>query len=426
MNNKLAEIITNKNLVTDKNTLHSYCEHFYEKELAKYKNREIVITEIGIDQGGSLMLWSEYFPQAKIYGVDLQLRGNCQADCAKYPNITLCVGDAYSYEALRVLPKCDIIIDDGPHDLDHQIWFVKNYSMKIKPGGLLIIEDVAEIESLEKLKQATPYHLKNYIEFVDLRAVKNRSDDIMFVIRIPNVNEKVSDDLLSNPSGLGMDMMAERLSHLKPYIDFKMIRNIIDVGAAHGYESLNMARVFENARIWGFEPVPEHFEHCIKLRSESASSLANRMQFFNLALNDVEGSIPFYPLDTEKSKGNNTGMASKLKLIDPNVFPHELNIQKEIQVTAKRLDMWCSQNGIVPDLIWMDAQGAELDILKGSIGCLGSVKIIMTEAALQPYYHGHTMKKDIDVFLRDQGFYELESSRKTGHQFEIDTIYLQR
>lgn len=422
----LAQIITDKNLVTDKNSLHSYCDHFYEKELSRYRHQSISITEIGIDQCGSLILWAEYFANAQIMGLDLQLRGNCQNDCAKYANITLAVGNAYSYEAMKIIPKSDIIIDDGSHELDHQIWVVKNLSMKIKPGGMLVIEDVAQYEYLEKLKSATPYHLQPYVEFFDFRNVKNRSDDIMFVIRVPDTLGKNLLTESTKHSGPGMDMMIERVSHLKKYIDFPTIKNIVDVGSAHGYESLNLARLFTNSNIWGFEPVPEHFAHCMKLKQEADFTISKRLSFFNLALNDNDGEISFYPLDPTLSRGNNTGMASKYKIIDPNVFPHELNIQKEIKVNAQRLDNWCARNGVVPQIIWMDAQGSELDILRGAIGCLASVQVILTEAALKPYYHGHNMKTDIDEFLIHQGFQELVSARKLGHEYEIDTIYLRK
>jgi len=182
----LNDIILQQNLVTDKNTLHSYCDYFYQNEFDKYRDKEITIAEIGVDQCGSLILWAEYFKNPKVYGLDLQLRGDCEKNTAKYKNITLVLGDAYSYDALKVLPQCDIIIDDGSHTLEHQLFVVKNYSMKVKPGGMLIIEDIADYNYLDKLQAATPFHLQKHVQFVDFRAIKNRSDDIMFVIRVPS------------------------------------------------------------------------------------------------------------------------------------------------------------------------------------------------------------------------------------------------
>ena len=148
------------------------------------------------------------------------------------------------------------------------------------------------------------------------------------------------------------------------------------------------------------------------------------MEFMMMALNNEDGPIKFYPLDETQSRGNNTGMASKFRLMDPAVFPHELSVQKEITVAGTTLDTWCRLNNVVPDLIWMDAQGAELDILKGAENSLASVKVILTEVGLTPYYHGHTLKADIDQYLASKGFRELVIARNLGHKYEMDTIYI--
>ena len=386
----------------------------------------------GIYFGHSLILWAEWFSQAKILGVDINPRGNWEQDCARYPQIQLAFGDAYNMHSLQYIPKADIIIDDGSHHPDHQVWAVKHLATKVKPGGIFVIEDVLEDSTINRLKDATPLHLRDYVEVIDLRHVKDRLDDMMFVIHVPEsdlqdlpVATTVITNIPAAPqlTGPGMDMMAERLSHIKNLIDFNTIKNIIDVGSAHGYESLNMARVFKNAQTFGFEPTPEHYDHCVKIKQEAGDTGA-RMEFMMMALNDSDGPIKFYPLDTTQSRGNNTGMASKLQLMDPAVFPHELSVQKEIVVNATTLDTWCRLNNVEPDIIWMDAQGAELDILKGAEKSLASVKAILTEVGLTPYYHGHTLKADIDVYLASLGFRELVTARKLGHKYEMDTIYI--
>lgn len=428
----LASIITRLGLVTDKNSLHSYCDHFYEKELARYRDLPLEVVEIGIDQGGSLIMWSEYFRNAMVTGMDLQLRGNCARDCADRPNINLRIADAYSYESLVSFPQVDIIIDDGPHDLGSQIWATKNLLHRVRPGGLFVIEDVETIENAGEIMAAVPFHLKPHAEIVDLRSVKSRKDDIMVVVRVPDLPadprnlEPTGPSLLANPVGLSMDMMAERLSHIINVIDFNGIKNILDIGAAHGYESKNLARVFTNARVHAFEPTVEHYQHCLRLFASLANPIRSRISIVPMAANDRDGPMTFYPVDTQRSVGNNTGMASKFKLIDPNVFRHELSVQKEVVVPATRLDTWCQANGVQPDIIWMDAQGAELDILKGAGQFLANARVIMTEAAIKPYYHGHTLKVDIDAYLAGFGFEELVSARKTGHEYEVDAIYVKR
>jgi hypothetical protein len=53
-----------------------------------------------------------------------------------------------------------------------------------------VIEDVQDINWINKFKTITPLHLQKYIHVYDLRNVKNRYDDILFVINknIPNNN----------------------------------------------------------------------------------------------------------------------------------------------------------------------------------------------------------------------------------------------
>jgi hypothetical protein len=48
--------------------------------------------------------------------------------------------------------------------------------------GILIIEDVQQIEWIEILKNEVPESLKPYIHVYDLRENKNRYDDIVFTI----------------------------------------------------------------------------------------------------------------------------------------------------------------------------------------------------------------------------------------------------
>jgi hypothetical protein len=107
------------------------------------------------------------------------------------------------------------------------------------------------------------------------------------------------------------------------------------------------------------------------------------------------------------------------------MWPWEHNIQHAINVKGYRLEDWCNENNVLNvDGIWMDAQGAELDILKGAGTILNGIQFIMTEAGLKPYYNGHTMKADIDKYLASYGFYEHISATKQNHEYECDVIYL--
>ena len=78
--------------------------------------------------------------------------------------------------------KFDILIDDGPHTIESMITFIKMYSSILADKGIMVIEDVQTLDWIPQLINAVPDHLKLYVEVYDLRYIKGRWDDILFVI----------------------------------------------------------------------------------------------------------------------------------------------------------------------------------------------------------------------------------------------------
>ena len=101
------------------------------------------------------------------------------------PRINLTLGvDAYSDSFIAKLASAryDVIIDDGPHTLESMKVVVSKYSQLLTENGLLIVEDVPNIEWIDELRAVTPVDLAKYIQVYDLRGNKGRYDDILFVI----------------------------------------------------------------------------------------------------------------------------------------------------------------------------------------------------------------------------------------------------
>ena len=55
---------------TDKNTVHSYLP-LYQKLLISKKETAKNVLEVGIYAGGSIKLWSDFFTNATVYGLDI-------------------------------------------------------------------------------------------------------------------------------------------------------------------------------------------------------------------------------------------------------------------------------------------------------------------------------------------------------------------
>ena len=64
----LEKIVDNSR--TDKNTIHSYLS-LYQKLLITKKETAKNVLEVGIYNGGSIKLWSDYFTNANVYGLDI-------------------------------------------------------------------------------------------------------------------------------------------------------------------------------------------------------------------------------------------------------------------------------------------------------------------------------------------------------------------
>jgi hypothetical protein len=76
----------------------------------------------------------------------------------------------------------DILIDDGPHTFDTVVKFIELYLPLLSKNGIFIIEDIQDWSWIDNLIQIVPDHYKQYIKVADLRNIKNRYDDILFII----------------------------------------------------------------------------------------------------------------------------------------------------------------------------------------------------------------------------------------------------
>jgi O-antigen biosynthesis protein len=90
----------------------------YDRLFNSYRDKPIRLLEIGIQNGGSLEIWSKFFKNASaLIGCDI----NPDCELLNYDDsrIEIIIGDANSPEVrerlLQLSPQFDIIVDDGSH-----------------------------------------------------------------------------------------------------------------------------------------------------------------------------------------------------------------------------------------------------------------------------------------------------------------------
>jgi hypothetical protein len=179
MTNSLKDLYYSKGFdyyPTDKGIVHCYID-VYDELFLPYKDKNINILEVGVHEGGSIRLWNEYFTNAKIFGYDV--------DRTARPNIfnknvTYIIKNANHIEPdeFKHTPLT-IAIDDGSHSLYDQLNFVKLIYNQVVSGGLLIVEDIQDLESQKSHFEALGYPF----EIIDLRSVNKRYDDVLLVFK---------------------------------------------------------------------------------------------------------------------------------------------------------------------------------------------------------------------------------------------------
>ena len=117
----------------------------YDRVLAEYQDSPVNVLEIGVQNGGSLEAWSQYFKNAQsIVGVDIDQ--NCQNLVYSDNRIQVIIGDCCQQEVNEKINEqvatYDLVFDDGSHRSADIIKAFLLYFNKLSADGLYIIEDL--------------------------------------------------------------------------------------------------------------------------------------------------------------------------------------------------------------------------------------------------------------------------------------------
>jgi predicted O-methyltransferase YrrM len=132
-------------------TNHRHCHPytlFYDGLFKNKKNEHLKIAELGILDGGSLRMWQEYFTNSEIYGFEYNdnfinnFKQKFNNDRITLTNIDVTNKDSIVNAFTKLNILYDIIIEDTTHTFEDQIRVIENTYQYLKPGGIIIIEDI--------------------------------------------------------------------------------------------------------------------------------------------------------------------------------------------------------------------------------------------------------------------------------------------
>jgi FkbM family methyltransferase len=205
-----------------------------------------------------------------------------------------------------------------------------------------------------------------------------------------------------------------------------------DIGSNTGFYALTANRVIKSGKIYAFEPLPsvrQTFEDHIRLNSKLMGN--NNISILPFAVADAEKQVQF---------------SNNIMQTDGNTYIKESPVfssaKNKITVQCYSVDDLLQQGYDKPDIIKIDAEGHELNVLKGAIEIIGKSKppiaielsggvsrITETVEFLKTlgYAHFSAPKRDIDrnsIFTRASEFTAKVSGRRRPVQFRKIENYI--
>lgn len=172
---------------TDKGTDHKYTSA-YARLMSKYRDNPINFFEIGLFEGGSAALWSNYLPKAKLLFADIfDYTRPKPLQFIDKERVSFVFFDAYKPESVAKVQELmpdglDFAIDDGPHSLESMCSFLKLYGPIMRKGGTMVIEDIQSHSWFNTLEQYAPEG--STCERYDISQQTGKHDDIMLFVHL--------------------------------------------------------------------------------------------------------------------------------------------------------------------------------------------------------------------------------------------------
>ncbi len=141
-----------------------YLEPFF----TPFRDKQIKLLEIGVAGGESIRTWLDFFPAAKVHGIDIVEKTNDwnSPGMEIHPRYKFLQGNQtdvvmWACATANWGKDWDIILDDGAHTNDGIITSFECLWPAVKPGGLYAIQDlgVATTPGSVFLKSEFPNHI---------------------------------------------------------------------------------------------------------------------------------------------------------------------------------------------------------------------------------------------------------------------------
>jgi len=171
-------------------------------------------------------------------------------------------------------------------------------------------------------------------------------------------------------------------------------RSVVDVGAGRGQFALVASCRFPEATLYCFEPLGEARE-----KLAAVTSSLRDVRILDLALGSAGGTAELHV-----SHNLDSSSLFPMTPLHLTAFPGT-ETKEGTTVSLARLEEVLSRDELFPpSLLKIDAQGYELDVLRGAEQLLPSFAAALVECSFVELYAGQALADEVTCFLCEHGF----------------------
>ncbi|MCB0284692.1 MAG: FkbM family methyltransferase [Calditrichaeota bacterium] len=180
---------------------------------------------------------------------------------------------------------------------------------------------------------------------------------------------------------------------------------IIDIGAHFGVFSVYFQKI-TNGKVYAFEPTKSTFK--VLNNTIRINKCSNKVFPYQEAIDNHSGTATFFISESIGGRGNTLVADSELG-----------GTNKSYEVPVTSIDLFTAQKGIKVDFLKIDAEGAELGVLKGAEQTIKNDRpFILLSIHPEPIQsRGDTLKEIWDILMKYRYNILLEDRTLTENEF---------
>lgn len=184
-------------------------------------------------------------------------------------------------------------------------------------------------------------------------------------------------------------------------------KHIVDVGANHGKWTRSALKFFPDAYFTMVEP-----QYWLKDSIADVLEANDKVKLHSYGAGEVEGKFNFTVVDSDVSSSFNYSEEEAKE-----------KGYKQLELPIITLNKLLGESNLpTPDIIKIDAEGLDIQVLKGASNYLGKTEIIMVEASVLNKSYNNNLLETINFM--DQKGYSLFDITEINRPFQIKVLWL--